>query len=140
MGNQPARISIASVTVLVRNYDEAIEFFTRALRFRVIEDTPLGAGKRWVRVAPDEGGAALLLARAIGPLQERAIGDQSGVAENAASDGVACGRCRDVPRKICALCSIRSLPDSSPCSTCADCVLPMLCGRPPQERIPQRAT
>jgi len=38
MGNQPARISIASVTVLVRNYDEAIEFFTRALRFRVIED------------------------------------------------------------------------------------------------------
>jgi catechol 2,3-dioxygenase-like lactoylglutathione lyase family enzyme len=78
MGNQPARISIASVTVLVRDYDDAIEFFTRALRFRVIEDTPLGAGKRWVRVAPDEGGAALLLARAVGPLQECAIGDQSG--------------------------------------------------------------
>ena len=70
---------ITQVALLVRDYDEAISFFTRALGFELLEDTPLGAGKRWVRVAPPAtNGAALLLARAATPAQERAVGDQSG--------------------------------------------------------------
>ena len=69
---------ISLISVLVRDYDEAIALFTQSLRFVLLEDTPLDAGKRWVRVAPAGGGAALLLARAVGPQQEHAIGDQSG--------------------------------------------------------------
>ncbi len=69
---------ISSVAVLVRDYDEAIRFFTQALRFLVLEDEDRGGGKRWVRVAPSKDGAALLLARAVTPEQERAIGNQSG--------------------------------------------------------------
>jgi catechol 2,3-dioxygenase-like lactoylglutathione lyase family enzyme len=70
---------ISQVALLVRDYDEAISFFTRALRFELLEDTPLGNGKRWVRVAPPGArGGSLLLARAASPEQERAIGNQSG--------------------------------------------------------------
>ena len=69
---------ISSIALLVRDYDEAIAFFTQSLRFVLLEDTPRGGEKRWVRVAPAGGGAALLLARAVGPQQEHAIGDQSG--------------------------------------------------------------
>ena len=55
-------------SLLVRDYDEAIAFFTGALRFRLVEDTPLGDGKRWVRVAPaGSNGASLLLAKAATP-------------------------------------------------------------------------
>jgi catechol 2,3-dioxygenase-like lactoylglutathione lyase family enzyme len=71
--------SISQVALLVRDYDEAIDFFTRALDFELLEDTALGNGKRWVRVAPrGAAGGALLLARAATPRQERCIGDQSG--------------------------------------------------------------
>jgi len=71
--------SISQVALLVREYDEAIEFFTRALRFELLEDSPLADGKRWVRVAPAGGaGGALLLARAATPAQERFVGNQSG--------------------------------------------------------------
>jgi catechol 2,3-dioxygenase-like lactoylglutathione lyase family enzyme len=67
------------VTLVVREYDEAIAFFTEALRFVCVEDTPLGDGKRWVVVAPSAGGgASLLLARAAKPEQEEAIGNQTG--------------------------------------------------------------
>lgn len=69
---------LASVALLVRDYDEAIRFFTQALRFRLLEDEDRGGGKRWVRVSPSADGAALLLARAATPDQERAIGNQSG--------------------------------------------------------------
>ena len=70
---------ITQLALLVRDYDEAIVFFTRALGFELLEDTPLTAGKRWVRVAPPAAnGAALLLARAATPEQERAVGAQSG--------------------------------------------------------------
>jgi catechol 2,3-dioxygenase-like lactoylglutathione lyase family enzyme len=70
---------LAAVALLVRDYDEAIAFFTRALRFDLVEDTPLGDGKRWVLVAPrGKGGASLLLARAATPAQAQAIGNQSG--------------------------------------------------------------
>lgn len=70
---------IAQLALLVRDYDEAIGFFTRALGFEVLEDTPVGPGKRWVRVAPPGAkGAVLLLARAATAEQERAVGAQSG--------------------------------------------------------------
>jgi len=70
---------IPQVALLVRDYDEAIRFFTQALCFVVLEDTPLAGGKRWVRVAPSgAAGMALLLAKAATPEQERAIGNQSG--------------------------------------------------------------
>jgi catechol 2,3-dioxygenase-like lactoylglutathione lyase family enzyme len=75
--------SIALVALVVRDYDEAITFFTDALRFTLVEDTPLAAGKRWVVVAPPvvDGavqGAALLLARAATPDQLAHVGDQTG--------------------------------------------------------------
>ena len=71
--------SIALVTLVVRDYDEAIAFFTDALRFTLIEDTPLGAGKRWVVVAPaGSSGASLLLAKAATPEQLSHVGDQTG--------------------------------------------------------------
>ena len=71
--------SIALVTLVVGDYDEAIAFFTEALWFAVLEDTPLGDGKRWVVVAPPEGrGAALLLAKAATPEQAAHVGDQTG--------------------------------------------------------------
>ena len=70
---------IAQVALLVRDYDEAIAFFTRALGFELLEDTPRADGKRWVRVAPEGGqGTAILLARAATPEQQRTIGNQTG--------------------------------------------------------------
>jgi catechol 2,3-dioxygenase-like lactoylglutathione lyase family enzyme len=69
---------IGHVTLLVRDYDEAIAFFTERLQFVLIEDTRLTDGKRWVLVAPPGGGTALLLARAATPEQESRVGDQTG--------------------------------------------------------------
>ena len=71
----------AEVSFLVREYDEAIAFFTQALGYRLVEDTALGesAGhaKRWVVVAPPaDGGANLLLARAASPEQRAMVGRQ----------------------------------------------------------------
>ncbi|MGB6116826.1 MAG: VOC family protein [Mesorhizobium sp.] len=68
---------LGAVTFLVRDYDEAIGWFQQALDFALIEDTPLGGGKRWVLVGPD-GGSPLLLAKADGAEQEAAIGRQAG--------------------------------------------------------------
>ena len=48
----PRQRSISQVALLVRDYDEAIRFFTLALRFILLEDESLGGGKRWVRVSP----------------------------------------------------------------------------------------
>ena len=71
--------TIASVSLVVREYDEAIAFFTDCLRFVVLEDTDLGGGKRWVVVAPPGGaGATLLLARAAKLDQMSRVGDQTG--------------------------------------------------------------
>ncbi|MEU6853870.1 VOC family protein [Actinacidiphila alni] len=67
------------VAVVVREYDEAIDFYTRALGFELREDTPRGDGSRWVVVAPRGAGeTALLLARASGPAQADRVGDQTG--------------------------------------------------------------
>ena len=70
---------IGHVALVVKDYDEAIAFFTDCLGFELIEDTPLGGTKRWVRVAPPgRGGTALLLAKAVTPEQESKIGNQTG--------------------------------------------------------------
>ena len=69
---------LALVTLVVRDYDEAIAWFTKSLRFTLFEDTPLGGGKRWVRIANPGNGAALLLAKAAGTAQIAAIGNQTG--------------------------------------------------------------
>lgn len=69
---------LSAMTFLVREYDEAVAFFTAGLGFGLLEDTPLGDGKRWVRVAPRGGGTGLLLARAATPEQAAAVGRQGG--------------------------------------------------------------
>lgn len=70
--------SLAHVALVVRDYDEAIAFYTRALNFELVEDTPRGPGKRWVVVAPSRGGASLLLAKAANDEQASRIGNQTG--------------------------------------------------------------
>lgn len=71
--------SLAHITLLVRDYDEAIAFFTRCLGFGLVEDKPLGDGKRWVLVAPSQDSpASLLLALASTPEQQACIGNQAG--------------------------------------------------------------
>lgn len=70
---------IGAVTLVVRDYDEAKAWFTDKLGFVVIQDTPLGEGKRWVMVAPPgESETRLLLAQADLPEQDTRIGDQTG--------------------------------------------------------------
>ena len=70
---------IGAISLLVRDYDEAIAFYTGAMGFRLAEDTPLGGGKRWVLVEPaGTGGCRLLLARAEGEAQRAAVGRQTG--------------------------------------------------------------
>lgn len=72
-----SRISL--VSLLVGDYDGAIDFYTRVLGFTLLEDTDLGNGKRWVRVAPSgSNGPALLIARAVTPAQLAAVGNQTG--------------------------------------------------------------
>jgi catechol 2,3-dioxygenase-like lactoylglutathione lyase family enzyme len=66
------------VALLVREYDEAIDFFTQALGFTLREDLDQGDGKRWVIVDPPGGQTGLLLARAADPDQAARIGDQHG--------------------------------------------------------------
>ena len=71
--------NIAQVTFLVRDYDEAVAYFTQVLDFELVEDTAMGGGKRWVLVRPRGGsGTALLLARAATPEQEATVGRQAG--------------------------------------------------------------
>jgi catechol 2,3-dioxygenase-like lactoylglutathione lyase family enzyme len=71
--------SISAVTLLVKDYDEAIGYFTRVLGFALAEDVQLSDSKRWVLVAPGgPQGARLLLARAVGPRQAARIGNQTG--------------------------------------------------------------
>lgn len=71
--------TIAAVALVVPDYDEAIAYYTGMLGFELVEDTPLGGGKRWVLVAPrGSSGTCLLLARAATPEQQAAIGNQTG--------------------------------------------------------------
>lgn len=73
------RQHIATVALVVADYDEALGFYRDRLGFEVLADTPLDGGKRWVVVGPQGGrGARLLLARADGEEQRRAVGNQTG--------------------------------------------------------------
>ncbi|HAB59627.1 MAG TPA: hypothetical protein DCE48_02750 [Lachnospiraceae bacterium] len=72
--------SIVHIALVVRDYDEAIEFYTKKLHFTLVEDTyqPV-QDKRWVVIAPPgTNGTTILLARASKPEQENFIGDQAG--------------------------------------------------------------
>ena len=69
---------IATVTLVVRSYDEAIDFYVGRLGFELVADTALGDGKRWVLVAPAGGGAGRLLAAAANDQQAASIGNQTG--------------------------------------------------------------
>lgn len=72
--------SIVHIALVVRDYDEAIEFYTKKLHFTLVEDTyQPEQDKRWVVVSPPgSNGTTILLARASSPIQEEAIGNQSG--------------------------------------------------------------
>ncbi|MFE3070477.1 VOC family protein [Streptomyces sp. NPDC059247] len=77
--------SIALVTLVVRDYDEAIAFYTDALGFDLVEDTDRGGGTRWVVVRPPGaagvggvGNAGLLLARAKNDAEQASVGNQTG--------------------------------------------------------------
>ena len=70
---------IAHIALVVKDYDEAIEFYTKKLDFLLIEDTKLSEGKRWVLVAPKGAKeCCLLLAKAANEEQEKSIGNQTG--------------------------------------------------------------
>lgn len=71
---------LAMISLVVREYDEAIHYYTSTLGFSVVEDTLIAAqNKRWVVVAPPgQGGARVLLARASTPEQLSCVGNQTG--------------------------------------------------------------
>lgn len=71
--------SIAHIALVVRDYDEAIAYYTQVLGFELLQDEPLGPGKRWVLIAPHGNrGCSLLLARAANPEQQSRVGNQTG--------------------------------------------------------------
>ena len=71
--------SIAHVALVVKDYDDAIQFYTEQLHFTLIEDTVLSETKRWVMVAPPgSDGCCLLLAKAATDEQKARIGNQTG--------------------------------------------------------------
>ncbi|MET9952006.1 VOC family protein [Streptomyces sp. NPDC006339] len=76
----PSPSTLALVTLVVRGYDEAVDFYTRALGFELVEDTDRGDGSRWVVVRPRGAahGTGLLLARAKNEAEAAAVGAQTG--------------------------------------------------------------
>lgn len=69
---------LAHIALVVDDYDKAIAYYTNVLGFQLIQDEVLSESKRWVLVSPGDGSCQLLLARAVGQVQEQAIGNQSG--------------------------------------------------------------
>ena len=70
---------IAHIALVVRDYDEAIQFYTEKLDFQLLEDTTLSPDKRWVLVAPPGAKeCCLLLAKAANEQQAASIGNQTG--------------------------------------------------------------
>lgn len=70
-------MKLAYTALLVADYDAAIAFYCGAMGFRLVEDSDLGDGKRWVVIEGD-GGGALLLAKAKKPAELDAVGNQFG--------------------------------------------------------------
>lgn len=69
---------LGQLTLLVRDYDEAIKYYTQVLDFELLEDTQMSENKRWVRVSPPGSFCHLLLAKAANEAQEKQIGYQAG--------------------------------------------------------------
>ena len=70
---------IGQIAIVVRDYDEAIQFYTEKLNFKLIEDTKLSETKRWVVISPGgSGGSSLLLAKAVTEEQSSRVGNQTG--------------------------------------------------------------
>lgn len=69
---------IVQLTLVVKDYDEAIDFYTKKLGFQVLEDTQMNEHKRWVRIAPPGSSTSLLLGKANSESQQQAIGNQTG--------------------------------------------------------------
>ena len=70
---------IAQVALVVKDYDEAIDFYVDKLKFKLVEDTKLDEHKRWVLVSPDvDKSSSILLAKADGEEQQNFVGNQSG--------------------------------------------------------------
>ena len=69
---------LAHIALVVDDYDKAIAYYTNVLGFQLIQDEVLSESKRWVLVSPGDNSCQLLLARAVGSVQEQAIGNQSG--------------------------------------------------------------
>jgi catechol 2,3-dioxygenase-like lactoylglutathione lyase family enzyme len=70
-------VRVAMFTLVVDDYERGIAFYRDALGLRLIEDADLGGGKRWV-VLEGAGGSRMLLAKAVGPAQTAAVGNQTG--------------------------------------------------------------
>lgn len=71
--------SIFQLSLVVTDYDEAIQFYTEKLSFHLLEDTKLSETKRWVRVGPSlDAQVSILFGKAASPEQEQAIGNQTG--------------------------------------------------------------
>lgn len=70
--------SLVQIALVVREYDEAIQYYTNILGFELIEDTVQSPTKRWVVVRPIGSECALLLAKAANEQQEKSIGNQTG--------------------------------------------------------------
>ena len=71
-------MEFASTTIVVDEYDRAIDYYTNILGFTLTEDTVLSPDKRWVTVRPGTQGASILLAKAATPEQSSRIGNQTG--------------------------------------------------------------
>jgi catechol 2,3-dioxygenase-like lactoylglutathione lyase family enzyme len=70
---------IALISLVVHDYDEAIEFYTQKLNFDLVEDTEMSPSKRWVVVAPKgSDGCHILLAKAANDAQKNSVGNQTG--------------------------------------------------------------
>ena len=77
--NRLMKQRIAQITLVVKDYDEAIEFYTKKLDFILLEDTVLNEKKRWVRIAPPGASeCSLLLAKAANEKQTNSLGNQTG--------------------------------------------------------------
>ncbi len=108
-------MKLSAIAFLVRDYDEAIAWFTSALGLSLIEDTDMGDGRRWVLV--DAGGVRLLLAKAVGAEQIAAIHKTAGkrVAYFLNTDDFA----RDHARMLAAGVKFREQPRHEPYGTVA---------------------
>jgi len=69
---------LGQIAILVKDYDEAIAYYTQVLDFELLEDTQLSETKRWVRVSPPGSSCHLLLAKAANEAQKKQVGFQAG--------------------------------------------------------------